>query len=131
MINPIKYFFGIEGNAALNRYQGPGYNTLLLWFIPGDLLSACSYRQFHTLIDLLDSRAALKNSYLTHCRPCREAVCTIFLVFGAGTCDLSHERRTHLPLSQPDTVWVKSHQFIYQEYKQYMYIVNVSKMCIF
>ena len=31
--------------------------------IPGDLLSACPYRQFHTLIGLLDSLAALSNSY--------------------------------------------------------------------
>ena len=31
--------------------------------IPGDLLSACSHRQFHTLPGLLDSRDALPNSY--------------------------------------------------------------------
>ena len=31
--------------------------------IPGDLLSACPHRQFHTLPSLLDSRAALPNSY--------------------------------------------------------------------
>ena len=31
--------------------------------IPRDLLSACPHRQFHTLPCLLDSRAALSNSY--------------------------------------------------------------------
>ena len=31
--------------------------------IPGDLLSACPHRQFHTLPGLLDSRAALSDSY--------------------------------------------------------------------
>ena len=27
----------------------PGCNTLLLRLVPGDLLSACPHRQFHTL----------------------------------------------------------------------------------
>ena len=31
--------------------------------IPGDLLSACPHRQFHTLPGLLDSRVAMPNSY--------------------------------------------------------------------
>ena len=31
--------------------------------IPEDLLSACPHRQFHTLPGLLDSRAALSDSY--------------------------------------------------------------------
>ena len=31
---------GIGGRVALDRNQGPGYNTLLLRLIPGDLLSA-------------------------------------------------------------------------------------------
>ena len=34
-----------------------------LRLIPGDLLSACPHRQFHTLPGLLDSRAALPNPY--------------------------------------------------------------------
>ena len=51
--------------------------------IIGDLLSACLHRQFHTLPGLLDSRAALSNSYPNACVPCREAVCTNFMmVFG-------------------------------------------------
>ena len=57
MINP--YFFGSEGHVALDKNPGPGYHTLLLRLIPGDLLSACPHRQFHTLPGLL---AALPNS---------------------------------------------------------------------
>ena len=56
-------FFGSEGHVALDRNPGPGYDTLLLRLIPGDLLSACRHRQFHTLPGLLDSRAALSNSH--------------------------------------------------------------------
>ena len=37
--------------------------------IPGDLLSTCPHRQFHTLPSLLDSRAALSNSYPNACVP--------------------------------------------------------------
>ena len=55
-------FFGSEGHVALDRNPGPGYDTLLLRLIPGDLLSACPHRQFHTLPGLLDSRAALPDS---------------------------------------------------------------------
>ena len=56
-------FFGSEGHVALDRNLGLGYDTLLFQMIPGDLLSACPHRQFHTLPDLLDSRAALSDSY--------------------------------------------------------------------
>ena len=62
LINPLFCFFGSEGHVALDRNPGPGYNTLLLRMIPGDLLSAFPHRQFHTLPGLLDSRAALPNS---------------------------------------------------------------------
>ena len=55
--------FGSEGHVALDRNPGPGYDTLLLRMIPGDLLSACPHRQFHTLPGFLDSRAALSKSY--------------------------------------------------------------------
>ena len=47
--NPLKCFFGSEGHVALDRNPGPGYDTLLLQMIPGDLLSAFPHRQFHTL----------------------------------------------------------------------------------
>ena len=75
--------FGSEGHVALDRNPGPGYDTLLLRMIPGDLLSAFPHRQFHTIPGLLDSWAALPNSTLLHACLCREAVCTIFMmVFG-------------------------------------------------
>ena len=51
--------------AMKHRIKNPGqrYNTLLLRLIPRDLFSACPHRQFQTLPGLLDSRAALPNSY--------------------------------------------------------------------
>ena len=64
LFNPLLYcFFGSEGHVALDTNPGPGYDTLLLRMIPGDLLSACPHRHFHTLPSLLDSRAALSGSY--------------------------------------------------------------------
>ena len=56
-------FIGSEDHVALDRNPEPGYDTLLLRLIPGDLLSACPHRQIHTLPGLLDSQAALSNSY--------------------------------------------------------------------
>ena len=50
-------------SVALDINPGPGYDILLLRLIPRDLLSACPHRQFHTLPGLLESRAALPNSY--------------------------------------------------------------------
>ena len=38
--NPLYCFFVIECHVALDRNPGPGYDTLLLRMIPGDLLSA-------------------------------------------------------------------------------------------
>ena len=55
-------------HVALDRNPGPGYNTLLLRMI-SDLLSTCPHRQFHTLTGLLDSRAALSNSFPNACVP--------------------------------------------------------------
>ena len=37
MINPLERFFGMEGHAALDRNPGPGYDTLLLQLILGNL----------------------------------------------------------------------------------------------
>ena len=80
---PLWCFFGSEGQEALNRNPGFGYNTLLLRLILGDLLSTGHYRQFHTLPSLLDNQAGQSNSYPNTCVQCREAVCTIFImVFG-------------------------------------------------
>ena len=77
------HYSAFSAAKALDRNPGPGYNTLLLRLIPGDPLSACPHRQFHTLPGLLDSRAALSNSYPKASVQCREAVCTIFMmVFG-------------------------------------------------
>ena len=53
----------MEGHVAPDRNPGPGYDRLLLQLIPGDILSACPHRQFHTIPGLLHSRAALPNSY--------------------------------------------------------------------
>ena len=50
LINPLVLFSVLEGHVALDRNQGLGCDTLLLRLIPGDLLSACPHRQFHTLI---------------------------------------------------------------------------------
>ena len=67
--NPLLCFFSSEGHVALDRNLGRGYDTLLLRLIPGDLLSACPHRQFHTLPGLLDSWAALPNSNPNACMP--------------------------------------------------------------
>ena len=60
LINPLVCFFGIKEHVALDRNTGQGYNALLLQLVPGDLLSACPHRQFHTL-DLLQSLINKKN----------------------------------------------------------------------
>ena len=83
VLSIIVLFFGSEGHVALDRNPGPGYDTLLLRMIPGDLLSAFPHRQFHTFPGLLHSWAAQPNSNPNACMPIREAVCTIFMmVFG-------------------------------------------------
>ena len=78
--------------------------------IPGDLLSAFPHRQFHTLPGLLDSWAALPNSYPNALRAMQGGS---LYHFYDGLCydpverrthDLPCERRTHYRLSQPDTV---------------------------
>ena len=85
--------------AALDINPGPGYDTLLLRLIPGDLLSACPHRQFHTLPGLLDSRAALSNSYPNALRAMQGgSLCNCYDGFwydpaGRRTHDLPCERR--------------------------------------
>ena len=66
-LNPLWCCFGSEGHVALGRNPGPGYDTLLLRLIPGDLFSACPHRQFHTLPGFLDSRVVLPNSNPNAC----------------------------------------------------------------
>ena len=78
--------------------------------IPGDLLSAFPHRQFHTLPGLLDSWAALPNSYPNACMPMQGGNLYHFydgLWYDPAerrTHDLPCERRTRYRLSQPDTV---------------------------
>ena len=116
-INIIKFglihysaFFGSEGHVALDRNPGPGYDILLLRMIPGDILSACPHRQFHTLPSLLDSWAALPNSNPNACMPMQGGSLYHFydgLWYDPAerrTHDLPCERRTRYRLSQPDTV---------------------------
>ena len=105
-------FFGSEGHVALDRNLGPGYDTLLLQMIPGDLLSAFPHRQFHTLPGLLDSWAALPNSNPNACMPMQGGSLYHFydgLWYDPAkrrTHDLPCERRTLYRLSQPDMVRV-------------------------
>ena len=48
LLYPLEYLLGIQGHAQLDR-SGPGYNTILLRSIPGDLYIVCPHRQFHAL----------------------------------------------------------------------------------
>ena len=78
--------------------------------IPGDLLSAFPHRQFHTLPGLLDSWAALPNSYPNAYMPMQGGSLYHFydgLWYDPAerrTHDLPCKRRTRYRLSQPDTV---------------------------
>ena len=108
LFNPLLCFFGSEGHVALDRNPGPGYDTLLLRRITGDLLSAFLHRQFHTLPGLLDSWAALPNSYPNAYMPMQGG--SLYHFYDGLWYDPA-ERRTHdLPwrtcyrLSLPDTV---------------------------
>ena len=107
-------FFGSEGHVALDRNPGTGYETLLLRLIPGDLLSAFPHRQFHTVPGLLDSRAALPNSYPNALRAMQGGSLYHFYdglwynSVGRRTHDIPRERRTRYRLSQPDTVNIHS-----------------------
>ena len=78
--------------------------------IPGDLLSAFPHRQFHTLPGLLDSRAALPNSYPSALRA-MQGGSLYHSYYGLWydpaerrTHNLPCERWTRYRLSQPDTV---------------------------
>ena len=78
--------------------------------IPGDLLSAFPHRQFHALPGLLDSWAALSNSYPNALRAMQGGSLYHFydgLWYDPAerrTHNLPCERRTRYRLSQPDTV---------------------------
>ena len=100
----------LHSQSFMTAGPGLGYDTLILRLIPGDLLSAYPHRQFHTLVGL-----HYQTPSLMHCVPCREAVCTLFMmVFGmtparTRTHNLPCESQTCLPLSQPNTVMRKKH----------------------
>ena len=100
-LNPLYCFFGSEGHVALDRNPGMGYDTLLLRMIPGDPLSAFPHRRFHTLPGLLDSWAALPNSYPNALHAMQEG--SLYHFYDGLWYDLA-ERRTRYRLSQPDTV---------------------------
>ena len=112
--NPLKCFFGSEGHVALDRNPGTGYDTLLLRMIPGDLLRAFPHRQFHTLPGLLDSWAALPNSYPNALSAMQGG--NLYHFYDGlwydpterRTHDLPCKRRTRYRLSQPETV--KNHE---------------------
>ena len=78
--------------------------------IPGDLLSALHHRQFHTLSGLLNSWAALPNSYPNACMPMQGGNLYHFydgLWYDPAerrTHDLPCERRKRYRMSQPDSV---------------------------
>ena len=86
--------------------------------IPGDLLSAFPHRQFHTLPGLLDSWAALPNSYPNVCMPMLGGSLYHFydgLWYDPAerrTHDLPCERRTRYRLSQPDRSASKGAQLV-------------------
>ena len=98
--------------------------------IPGDLLSAFPHRQFHTLPSLLDSWAALPNSYPNACMPMQGGSLYHFydgLWYDPAerrTHDLPCERRTRYRLSQPDTVVTSQAQLatVCQIYTQPLYM---------
>ena len=77
--------------------------------IPGDLLSAFPHRQFHILPSLLDSWAALPNSYPNALHAMQGG--SLYHLYDGlwydpaerRTHDLPCERRTRYRLSQPDT----------------------------
>ena len=110
--NPLWCFFGSVDHVALYRNPGTGYVTLLLRMIPGDLLSAFPYRQFHTLPGLLDSWAALPNSYPNTLRAMQGGSLYHFhdgLWYDQAerrTHDLPCERRTCYRLSQPEKMYM-------------------------
>ena len=105
--------FSAGKHVALDRNPGPGYHTLLLRMIPGDLLIACPHRQFHTLSGLLDSQASLSNSYPSALRAMQGGSLYHFydgLWYDPAerrTHDLLCERWTRYRLSQPDTVCIE------------------------
>ena len=114
--NPLERFFGSEGHVALDRNPGPGYDTLLLRMIPGDLLSAFPHRQFHTLPGLLDSWAAQLNSYHIACMPMQGG--SLYHFYDGLWYDPA-ERRTHDLPCERRTRYRPSHYSKYYRIRQF------------
>ena len=104
--------------------------------IPGDLLSAFSHRQFHTLPGLLDSWAALPNSYPNALRAMQGGSLYHFYYIlwydpaERRTHDLPCERRTRYRLSQPDTVSKMMLFLVSSEIDNWFYEIR-SCSCVF
>ena len=62
--------------------------------IPVDLLSACPHRQFHTLPGLLDSQAALPNSYPNACVPMQGG--SFYHFYDGLSCDPTRYTATYI-----------------------------------
>ena len=79
--------------------------------ILGDLLSACPHRQFHILPGLLDSRAALSNSYPNACVPMQGG--TLYHFYD-GLWNDSAGMRTHdlATVREADTLTTKSARMV-------------------
>ena len=100
--------------------------------IPGDLLSAFPHRQFHTLPGLLDSWAALPNSYPNTL--CAMQGGSLYHFYDGlwydpaerQIHDLPWERRTRYRLSQPDYgvhSLPKLHSYTYYPIMRYLYCI--------
>ena len=90
-----------------------------------NLLSAFPHRQFHTLPGLLDSWAALPNSYPNALRAMQGGSLhhfydgLLYYLAERRAHDLPRERRTRYRLSQPDTIYtVCIHINLPQEFSQ-------------
>ena len=102
--------------------------------IQGDLLSAFPHRQFHTLPGLLDSWAALPNSYLNTCMPTQGG--SLYHFYDGvwynpaerRTHDLPCERRTRYRLSQSDMVCIDVNHGILNLNKRYQIMLLRLKM---
>ena len=104
--------------------------------IPGDLLSAFPHRQFHTLPGLLDSWAALPNSYPNACMPMQGGSLYHFydgLWYDPAerrTHDLPSERRTRYRLSQPkrfkSTIYFVINQVFQNHWFEYYTICSMN-----
>ena len=74
--------------------------------IPGDLLSALPHRQFHTLPSLLDSWAALSNSYPNACVPMQGG--SLYHFYDGLWYDLARDANQRPTVCEVDTLTTKA-----------------------